>query len=183
LTFSKEEKRKKKRMEALTSYPVVLGVTGAAVAYLLLSKSSGPAPIVKPFVASRIATTTDELDKVIDNVAKNAQSWVNVSLARKLEYLKEMLALTQGVAKEASEASAQVRLLKDAAVSKELAGLFSAGFTASQLRGYIELYESLITTGAPPAVVKTRTVNDAQVATVAPRGLWQKITNPAVVEM
>ena len=169
-------------MDTLTSYPVVLGAVGAAAAYMLLAPSSAPV-IKKPFVASNIATTTDELDKVIERVSQNAQKWVDVSLERKLEYLKEMLLLLNGVAEAAGNASTKIRHLDEAQAFSNSGRMYSSGMVSSTVRGYIELYESLVKTGTPPAPVSVRQVQDVEVAQTGPRGVWQKITNPAVIEL
>lgn len=189
----KEKERKKKVvltlftcsfMDSLLSYPVVIGAVGVAAAYMLVSSSSSSSPSSSAkFVVKNVASSPDELDALINSVAANSKRWLEVPLQRKLEYLMEMEQLAKGVADPISAASGKIRHLEDAAAFENTGAFFSSGVLLSQLRGYIEFYDALIKTGAPPLPVSTRTVKDADVAQTAPRGLWQKITNPSVVEM
>jgi aldehyde dehydrogenase (NAD(P)+) len=165
-------------MDTVTSYPVVLGAVGAVSAYLLLRSSPqqvdvAPAPVL---------TQADQLDPMIERVAHNAQKWVDTPLQRKLDYLREMLAVTVQIADQVTAASDKVRHLENTPFAGT-SGLYSSGYTAGYLRQYIMLYESLVATGAPPAPVSRRQSGDTEVARTGPRGVWEKVTNPVVVEL
>ncbi len=165
-------------MDTVTSYPVVLGAVGAVSAYLLLRSS----PQQVDYVPAPVLTQVDQLDPLIERVAHNAQKWVDTPVQRKLDYLREMLALALQVADQVTAASDKVRHL-DKTQFAGTSGLYSSGYTAGYLRQYIALYESLAATGVPPQPVARRQSGDVEVARVGPRGLWEKVTNPVVVEL
>ena len=166
-------------MNTLTSYPVLVGAVGAASAYYLLASSNAP-PV--QFTPAPVESSAAALDAVVDRVAQNAQKWVDVPFNRKLEYLREMLQIAVQVADQIAGASDKVRGLEGTLFSG-MGGIYSVGMTASYLRSIIELYETLSASGTPPAPVSVRAVGSGEVAVVAPRGVWQKVTNPTVVEL
>lgn len=47
----------------------------------------------------------------------------------------------------------------------------------------MEAYSALAAGAPVPGPLAVRPVKDSEVATIAPRGLWQKVTNPAVIEL
>ncbi len=93
-----------------------------------------------------------------------------------------MIGIAEQIAPQVVEASDKIRHIENT-VFNGVGGIFSIGVTAGYLRQIATLYESLEATGAPPAPVSRRTAGDVEVARTAPRGLWEKVTNPTVLEL
>ena len=132
--------------------------------------------------AAPIATTPKECDELCKRVAANAEKWNQTSAADKLDYLREMIDIYRSISTEAGKRSAALRGWTNTEIDG-FATVFSTYVGSSFLHGLIETYSSLAAGNGVPGPTGRRTSGTQEIVTVAPRGLWQKATNPAIVEL
>lgn len=166
-------------MEGGNSASLLLGAVGAAAAYYLYARNS---EISEPCEPASIGRSLEEVDAIVDRISKNTRKWRNLPAADKLRYLQDMQTVLRVNADEVVAKSAELRGWKGT-IAEGGASLLGLGIAATFLGGLIEVYTDLAKKGVAPGPISRRKVDDVEVAQVAPRDLWQKVTNPMVVEL
>eukprot|EP01059_Diplonema_ambulator_P005884 TRINITY_DN15660_c2_g2_i1.p1 TRINITY_DN15660_c2_g2~~TRINITY_DN15660_c2_g2_i1.p1 ORF type:complete len:559 (+),score=211.55 TRINITY_DN15660_c2_g2_i1:31-1677(+) len=126
--------------------------------------------------------SNEHVNERVEKVAKNAGKWAELDDKKKLQYLKDAAVRVDKYLDEWGQACTKVRGYTGKQYLEGIGYNVGPGMTSLHLLGLIRTYESLVSTGKPPAA-KARKVGDQVVLSVYPLSLSEKLVLPVDVDL